>query len=152
MADFQIVPPVPQDEQDWRRNWAAYRTRYTIAVDPLTTDIVWARLLDPTSSMRGLIARDGDGTGIGFCHLNLHDNAWSLHPFCNLQDMFIAAEHRRRGVGRAMLLHIFDLARANRWARVHWTTGQANTAARAFYDSVTGGPDKMVQYTVQFPG
>lgn len=149
MADFSIVPPAPEDEADWRRHWASYLTRYTVIVEPLTTDIIWARMLDPTSSMRGLIARDADGKGIGFCHLILHDNTWSLQPFCYLEDMFVAAEHRRRGVGRAMLNAIIDLARDNRWARVYWTTWNNNAPSRALYDSVTGGADQLVHYTVK---
>lgn len=151
MADFSIVPPAPQDEADWRRNWAAYLTRYDVNVEALTTDIVWARLLDPTSSMRGLIARDGTGAGIGFCHLILHDNAWSLRPFCNLEDMFVVADHRRRGVGRAMLHRILAMAAENHWARVYWTTAKGNLPARSLYDSVTGGADQMVQYTAKLP-
>lgn len=149
MADFTISSPSPQDEEGWRRNWAAYRTRYDVIVEPLTTDVIWARLLDPASSLRGLIARDEQGNGIGFCHLVLHDNAWSLRPFCNLSDMFVAASHRRHGVARAMLKRIIALAEENRWARVYWTTGKGNEPARALYDSVVGGPDQMLQYTVR---
>lgn len=149
MADFSIAAPVAGDEADWRRNWATYLTRYDVTVEAQTTDIVWARLLDPTSSMRGLIARDGAGVGIGFCHLVLHDHAWSLRPFCHLQDMFVAADHRRHGVGRAMLNHIIAMAQENRWARLYWTTGKGNLPARALYDSVTGGSDQMVQYAVK---
>lgn len=149
VTDFTIVPPASQDEEDWRRNWAAYQTRYDVIVQPLTTDIAWARLLDPASSMRGLIARDEQGNGIGFCHLVLHDSAWSLRPFCNLTDMFVAASHRRHGVGRAMLRRVIAMAEENQWARVYWTTGRGNEPARALYDSVVGGPDQMVQYTVK---
>lgn len=149
MADFTIAPPAPEDEADWRRHWAQYLTRYTVNVTPLTTDIIWARMLDPTSAMRGLIARDADGRGIGFCHLILHDNTWSLHPFCYLEDMFIAPEHRRRGIGRAMLDRIVELAHANRWARVYWTTWENNAGARALYDQVTGGADSLVHYTIK---
>ncbi|MFV3073837.1 GNAT family N-acetyltransferase [Niveispirillum fermenti] len=149
MADFTIAPPAPEDEADWRRHWAQYLTRYTVNVTPLTTDIIWARMLDPTSAMRGLIARDADGRGIGFCHLILHDNTWSLHPFCYLEDMFIAPEYRRRGIGRAMLDRIVELAHANQWARVYWTTWENNAGARTLYDQVTGGADSLVHYTIK---
>ncbi len=152
MAEYTIAPPVPEDEADWRRHWARYLTRYDVNVAPLTTDIVWARMLDPASTMRGLIARNAEGQGVGFCHLILHANTWSLQPFCYLEDMFIAPEYRRRGIGMAMLNRIFDMARENGWSRVYWTTWQNNTAARALYDKVIGAPDSLVRYTMKISG
>ncbi len=152
MADFTISAPEPQDEAGWRRNWAAYMQRYDVVVEPLTTDIVWARLLDPASAMQGLIVRDANGQGIGFCHLVLHENAWTLRPFCQLEDMFVAASHRRMGVGRALLQRILSLAQEKGWARVYWTTARSNEPAQALYDSVVGGPDHMLHYTVKFNG
>jgi len=152
MAEFTIAPPTPADEADWRRHWAQYLTRYAVTVTPETTAIVWARMLDPASTMRGLIARTADGRGVGFCHLILHANTWSLQPFCYLEDMFIDADFRRQGIGRAMLNHIMDMARENRWARVYWTTWENNAAARALYDQVAGGPDSLVRYTVRITG
>jgi len=149
VADFTISAPVPADEEDWRQNWALYLTRYDVKVAPQTTDTVWRRLLDPLSPTRGLIARDGGGRGIGFCHTILHEITWTVEPVCYLEDMFVAPHARRQGVARALLYHLVEQARQNGWSRLYWTTRIGNEPARALYDQVTGGADAMVRYTIR---
>lgn len=149
MAGFTISMPRPEDEADWRRNWALYLTRYDVVVAPLTTQIVWARLLDPLAATKGLVARDEEGRGIGFCHYILHENTWSLQPLCYLEDMFVAPESRRQGVARGFLDHLQALAAAEGWNQLYWTTRINNEPARALYDQVTGGPDPMVRYRIR---
>jgi GNAT superfamily N-acetyltransferase len=149
VGGFTISEPCPEDEADWRHNWAQYLTRYDVVVAPLTTRIVWSRMLDPASATNGLIARDHDGRGIGFCHYILHENTWSLQPLCYLEDMFVAPDARRRGVARAFLERLRELAAQRGWTQVYWTTRVNNDPARALYDQVTGGPDPMVRYRIR---
>jgi GNAT superfamily N-acetyltransferase len=148
VADFTISAPVPADENDWRQNWAAYLTRYHVSVVPQTTDTVWHRLLDPLSPTRGLIARDADGRGIGFCHTILHEVTWTVEPVCFLEDMFVVPQSRRQGVARALLNRLIQQAGENGWSRLYWMTRIGNGPARALYDQVTGGADAMVRYTL----
>lgn len=149
MADFTISAPGPADEDDWRQNWALYLTRYDVKVAPETTDTVWRRLLDPLSPTRGLIARDGAGRGIGFCHTILHEITWTVEPVCYLEDMFVAPHARRQGVARALLSRLIRLADENGWSRLYWMTRIGNEPARALYDQITGGADAMVRYTLR---
>lgn len=56
-----------------------------------------------------------------------------------LHRLEVVQEHRRRGIGRA-LLHTFMSAGAQAGAtRMFLTTGEANTPARALYESLGGG-------------
>ncbi len=149
VADFTISAPVPSDEMDWRQNWALYLTRYDVEVAPATTDMVWHRLLDPLSPTKGLIARDADGRGIGFCHTIQHEITWTIEPVLYLEDMFVAPHARRQGVARALLLRLIQQVREKGLNRLYWMTRINNEPARALYDQLTGGPDALVRYSLR---
>jgi putative acetyltransferase len=86
-------------------------------------------LLDPAITLFSFRA-DGSLLGIGAIkQLSPHD--------AEIKSMHTAAAARGRGVGRAMLMHLIDAARAQGMRRVNLETGttQAYAAARALYES-----------------
>jgi putative acetyltransferase len=91
-------------------------------------------LLDPKVTF--VSYRDGD-TVLGVAAIK------ELDPeHAEIKSMHTAAEARGRGVGRALLSHLLDTARAHGYRRVSLETGTTPgfAAARALYESVGFAP------------
>jgi len=57
-----------------------------------------------------------------------------------LHELEVAEGHRGRGVGRALLDAFMRAGAQSGATKMFLTTGETNTAARALYDSMGGGP------------
>jgi len=139
----------PADEADWRRLWAGYCAFYEVSLPEETVAEVWRRIVTPGEATSGLIARGADGRALGLCNYILHPNTWGTAPICYLEDLFTAPDARGRGVGRALIGRLVDLAREQGWSRVYWHTHEGNATARALYDKVAGGSDGFVRYVIR---
>lgn len=141
----------PSDRAAWEVLWANYCAFYKAGVPAETTSLLWGRLLDPCSPVHGLVAATPDGRLLGLCHYVLHPHTWSPDLLCYLEDLFIQADRRGLGIGRALIDHLCDKAASSGWRRVYWHTEDGNATARHLYDKVTGGRDTYVRYTVSIP-
>jgi len=124
------------DRAQWDPLWAGYLAFYKSALPQTVTDTTWTRLLDPTEPMFALVAEDENGRLLGVTHCVIHRGTWAIGDFCYLEDLFVAAEARARGVGRALIEAVYARADENDWSRVYWLTHESNTTARALYDRV----------------
>ena len=61
-------------------------------------------------------------------------SCWTIGDYCYLQDLFVAEGARGRGLGRALILAVEQLARAAGASRLYWLTHETNAVARALYD------------------
>ena len=66
-----------------------------------------------------------------------------------LQDLFVVAEARRRGVGRALMAAVARACRADGGCYLFWNTLESNRAARAFYRRVGGREEPVVTLSLQ---
>lgn len=57
-------------------------------------------------------------------------------PGLYLEDLFVRPEHRRQGIGQALLVHLAQLAVARGCGRFEWAVLDWNTDAIAFYRSL----------------
>ncbi|HYC02287.1 MAG TPA: GNAT family N-acetyltransferase [Azospirillaceae bacterium] len=144
-----ITRTTPSDEADWRRLWADYCAFYEVSLPEATVAELWRRILDPKAPIKSLMARDGEGRALGFANYVLHPHTWSSATLCYLEDLFTDADARGRGVGRALIDRLVEIARAEGWGRVYWHTHEGNATARALYDKVAGGHDGFLRYTVR---
>jgi GNAT superfamily N-acetyltransferase len=53
-----------------------------------------------------------------------------------LEDLFVRPEHRGRGLGKALLLHLARIANARGCGRMEWAVLDWNTDAIAFYEAL----------------
>jgi GNAT superfamily N-acetyltransferase len=58
-------------------------------------------------------------------------------------DLYVAREHRRRGVGRALLAAMAAVARARGGRFLWWTALQGNAGGHAFYRAVGGAGEDL---------
>jgi ribosomal protein S18 acetylase RimI-like enzyme len=130
-----VVPVSAADREGWLTLWKGYQEFYGIALSDACTEILWARLLDDSESIDGLLAKV-DGAFVGVAHCVRHRSTWTADDYLYLHDLYVAPDRRRSGVGRALLSHVKDIAAGARCARVYWLTHESNETARRLYDRV----------------
>ncbi len=79
-------------------------------------------------------ARNDGGEAMGFTLLYPTFSSVSMAPILTLNDLFVHPEHRRSGVGKALLSRAVDYARANNYARLQLETEITNKDARRLYE------------------
>jgi GNAT superfamily N-acetyltransferase len=148
MPEIIIRAVKPEERADWERLWTGYLEFYKTSVPPHTYDVTWARLHDPNEPM-GLLGAYVDGRLKGIVHYLFHRSCWSVGDYCYLQDLFVAADARKLGLGRALIEAVEQAARAAGASRVYWLTHKSNTTARALYDKLADSPG-FIQYRKLF--
>ena len=136
----------PEDENCWRKLWDDYTAFYQVTVAHDVTDSVWSRIFDPASSLFLRVAEvNGEVQGFALCLT--HEATWVKEPSCYLEDLFLDASVRGKGVGRAMMDDLVALCRKNGWSRLYWHTHENNTTARKLYDQYVKA-DGHIRYRV----
>lgn len=126
------------DEDDfaqWVTLWKGYQVFYKTNIAEATTDTTWSRFLDPAEPMYCAVA-EVDGKLIGMVHYIFHRSCWTEGDSVYLQDLFAAPEMRGKGVGRALIEHVYAVAKAQGGSRVWWLTHETNSDAMHLYDKI----------------
>jgi GNAT superfamily N-acetyltransferase len=148
MQSVQIRAVESTDFDIWLPLWKGYQQFYEVDIPEPVTLQTWARLLDPAEPMYAALAIAGE-QALGMVHLIYHRSTWTTGNYCYLQDLFVADNARGRGLGRALIEHVFADARRNRATRVHWLTHESNNNAMQLYDRIANRSG-FVQYRKQF--
>jgi GNAT superfamily N-acetyltransferase len=139
------IRPLRRDERaDWQPLWKGYLDFYKTTVPNEVYDTTWARLHDANEPMN-LLGSFVDGRLRGIVHYIYHRSCWTIGNYCYLQDLFVAEEARKLGLGRALIEAVYQEARAAGASRVYWLTHETNTPARALYDTLAERPG-FIQY------
>lgn len=124
----------PSDEARFRELWAAYLDFYQVTVSDEITASTFTKAMSPESAIFMRVA-EVDSRVEGFALCLTHEGTWILGKDLYLEDLFIDQSQRGKGIGRALLQDLVDLAHANGWSRLYWHTAETNTTARKLYDS-----------------
>ena len=128
-----IREALPEDEARWRKLWADYLAFYGVGIADDITELTWRRVFDPASAIFMRVA-EVDGVVMGFALCLTHEGTWTRALDCYLEDLFVDADARGKGVGRALLDDLVALSRARGWTRLYWHTNETNATARKLYD------------------
>ncbi|WP_353237133.1 GNAT family N-acetyltransferase [Limnohabitans sp.] len=123
------------DFAQWVTLWKGYQVFYKTNIAEATTDTTWSRFLDPAEPMYCAVA-EVDGNLIGMVHYIFHRSCWTEGDYVYLQDLFAAPEMRGKGVGRALIEHVYAVAKAQGGSRVWWLTHETNSDAMHLYDKI----------------
>jgi GNAT superfamily N-acetyltransferase len=129
-----LVRELSLDERPiWHKLWTAYLEFYETKLPSEIIDTTWKRLQDPAEPMylRGAIL---NSEIVGIVHYLYHRSCWSCGDYCYLQDLYVVDRVRGRGVGRALINEVEQIARKNGASRIYWLTKEDNYVARALYD------------------
>lgn len=130
---FFIKPLTHTDYAAWLPLWQGYQAFYKTVIPDEVTATTWKRLLAPNEPMAGALAFDGDNA-VGLVHWIFHRSCWTIGNYCYLQDLFVADNARGSGIGRRLIEHVYEIAKAAECARVYWLTHETNQEAMKLYD------------------
>ena len=113
--------------------FADYRVHYGQDREPQECDR-WLREQLDAGRYRCYLVRSGpDGGPAGMANVAVSPASMVLSVFLQLRDLYVAPEHRRQGVGRALLDVVVADARAAGAARISLQTEVGNDQAVALY-------------------
>lgn len=135
MSEIIVTALRAEDRPRWNELWRGYLDFYETTLPASIYEHTWQRLMG-AQSVFGLGVRLDDAKAplAGIAHYLFHDHAWSPKPVCYLQDLFVDAEMRGAGCGRALIEAVARVARERDCLRLYWTTKQDNATARLLYD------------------
>jgi GNAT superfamily N-acetyltransferase len=85
-------------------------------------------------------------TAVGFAVFFHNFSTWLGLPGVYLEDLFVRPEHRGKGYGRALLIHLANIARERGCGRMEWAVLDWNESAIQFYRNLGAKP--MDEWTV----
>ena len=135
MTVLTVRPLELGDHEVWDPLWRGYLAFYKTAIADEIRAVTWARLLDPAEPMKGALAVQ-DGIAVGLVHHIRHRSCWTVGDYIYLQDLFVAEGVRGSGAGRALIEHVYAIARSTGCDRVHWLTHETNQDAMKLYDRI----------------
>lgn len=104
-----------------------------------------AALFGPAPALLGHVAElDGELAGFALWFLNF--STWEGRHGIYLEDLFVAPERRRHGIGLALLRTLGAVCRDRGYARLEWSVLDWNTPAQGFYRSL--GAEEMHDWHV----
>lgn len=105
-----------------------------------------ACLADPVATGTQLLARDGDGTAIGFATVFWTWSSTRAAPIALMNDLYVAPEGRGSGVGRALIDACAALAAERGVTWLEWETAPDNHRAQRVYDATPADRSEWVAY------
>jgi GNAT superfamily N-acetyltransferase len=141
---ISIRPIKPSDKVRWLELFQEYIVFYKSKLSVEQFDLTWQRI-NSDFNINALVA-ELDGKVVGFTHYIWRPDTWEAQDFCYLEDLYTDPKVRGRGVGRALIKAVEDIAIAKGSKQLYWTTAPDNELARALYDKIA--ITNMVEYKI----
>jgi len=106
----------------------------------MTEDLLAGNLFGPRPYAETLIAEDG-GTPVGFALFFHNFSTFLAKPGIYLEDLFVVPEQRGRGIGRALLQRLAQIAVERECGRLEWAVLDWNRDAIGFYERLGAKPN-----------
>jgi GNAT superfamily N-acetyltransferase len=136
MSNEVVVRPIePGDHDAWEQLFHAYRTFYEYDESQTVVDRVWGWINDDSHETEALVALLDDEI-VGFAHLREFARPSSGKRGLYLDDLFTRADVRGRGVGRALIGAMAEMAQWRRYDKIRWITAADNATAQRLYDEI----------------
>ncbi len=96
-----------------------------------------------------LLARSrSDGKALGFATIYWTYSTLAADQIGVMNDLYVAPEARRQGVGRALIDSCRGRCREKGAGRLTWSTAPDNATARRLYDAVGAQPSSWIEYEI----
>ena len=131
---INIRPIIAADKDRWLELFKEYIVFYKSKLSDEQYELTWQRL-NSSFNITGLLA-ELDGKVVGLAHYIFRPSTWEVEDFCYLEDLYTDPAVRGKGVGRALIKAVEEIAIAKGSKRLYWTTAPDNETARKLYDKV----------------
>jgi ribosomal protein S18 acetylase RimI-like enzyme len=128
------------DKSAWQELYFAYLEFYETSPSDVNSVLLWARLTNPDPQIQGLVA-ESNGVVIGIAHFHYQLSTWSDTSHCYLEDLYVAEGARGKGVAKALIQQVQELAIKQECSELFWITKESNSIARKLYDQVANLSD-----------
>ncbi|MGH7051746.1 MAG: GNAT family N-acetyltransferase [Acetobacteraceae bacterium] len=146
-AGFSLRQATPADSGTLLNLIRALAEYERLAHEVRATDAdLQAALFGERARAGALIAEIADQP-VGFALWFYTFSTFTGRPGLYLEDIYVAPDHRGRGIGRAIFRRLARLAEAEGCARLEWSVLDWNEPARRFYAGL--GAEPMSDWTVQ---
>jgi len=106
-------------------------------------------IANPDSAGLQLLARDDENrTPLGFATIFWSYSTLSATPIAIMNDLYVAPQARRGGVGAALIRACEAECAAREVAILEWQTAPSNTRAQAVYDTFAAERSEWLTYTL----
>ena len=139
-----IRPITVSDKARWLELFKEYIIFYKSKLPDEQYELAWQRI-NSDFNINALLA-ELDGQVVGFTHYIFRPSTWEVEDFCYLEDLYTDPKVRGKGVGRALIKAVEDIAIAKGSKQLYWTTAPDNELARALYDKIA--ITNMVEYKI----
>ncbi len=125
---------------------AAYQRFYEVEdVDEERNRAFFRRFLAPSEDGMLLGAREGERL-LGYACLYWHFSSTLARETVLMNDLYVEADARGKGVGRALIEASREVARERGAAHLEWATAPDNHTAQHLYDSTGAERSEWVEY------
>lgn len=88
------------------------------------------------SPMFHVVLAEWDGKAVGFAFYFFNYSTWLGRPGLYLEDLFVDPQYRGYGIGKALLVHLAQVAVAQGCRRYQWQVLDWNEPAIRFYEAM----------------
>lgn len=83
-----------------------------------------------------LLVETADGEAVGYAIFCTNFSTFECRPGIWLEDVYVRPEHRRGGIGLAVMEHLARIAEQREYARLEWCALEWNEPALNFYEGI----------------
>jgi GNAT superfamily N-acetyltransferase len=128
----------------------AYCDFYEVSpADEGLEEMARALIAAPTQEGMLLVARDEDGTPIGFAAVGWKWSSLRGARVAHLEDLFVDPDARRGGTGQALIEACAERARAHGAPAMLWVTAVDNKRAQSVYERVGANGETWLEYELE---
>jgi GNAT superfamily N-acetyltransferase len=132
------IRPARSDDAELIFSLVVQLAEYERGADQVTgsPELLADALFGPDPSAEALIAeRSGEAVGLALFYRTF--STWECRPGIWLEDLYVPPEHRRGGIGQALLAEVAAIAVARGCTRLEWVALNWNEPALDFYEKLS---------------
>jgi len=138
--DFVIRLIASDDRQAWEDLYKSYLEFYESEPIASSTELLWERLISSPAIIQSFVA-ELNGELVGIVHFHYQLSTWTHTYHCYLEDLYVAEEHRGKGIATELIEAVAAAAIKNNCSELFWITKSSNQTAQRLYEKLATRSD-----------